>query len=135
MAAKPIIDLDVVMQSRHELPIMVTRLGRLDYEHRGNLGVQDREAFRARQNQPAHHLYVCPHDSTALRNHIALRDHLRAHPTDAATYSDLKKQLAAKFARDVDQYIAGKTNFILSILAQYEFPADLMDSIRQANQS
>ena len=134
LAAKPIIDLDVVIPSRSAVPLMVKRLGRLGYEYRGDLGIEDREAFWSPENQPAHHLYVCPQDSIALRNHIALRDHLRAHPWDVLTYSSLKKQLAERYSREIDRYIEGKTEFILSILAQYDFGADRLDSIRRANQ-
>ena len=134
LAAKPIIDLDVVIPLRRDLPFMVTRLGRLSYEYRGNLGIEDREAFWAPENQPAYYLYVCPEGSMALRNHIALRDHLRTHPSDVVTYSCLKKQLGERYAGDIDRYIAGKTDFILSILAQCGFSVDHPESIRKANQ-
>jgi GrpB-like predicted nucleotidyltransferase (UPF0157 family) len=134
LAAKPIIDLDVVIPSRSAVPLMVKRLGRLGYEYRGDLGIEDREVFRTPENQPAHYLYLCPEDSIELRNHIALRDHLRAHPSDVVAYSSLKKQLAERYAGQINRYIAGKTDFILSILAQYDFCADRLDSIRQANQ-
>lgn len=135
LASKPIIDFDVVIPSRADVPRMVTRLGRLGYEHRGNLGIEDREAFWTSENQPAQNLYVCPQDSIAIRNHITLRDHLRAHPSDVATYSTLKKQLAERHARDIDRYVEGKTDFILSILAQYGFSAECLDSIRRVNRS
>jgi GrpB-like predicted nucleotidyltransferase (UPF0157 family) len=134
LGAKPIIDLDVVIPSRSDVPLMVTRLGRLGYEYRGDLGIEDREAFWTPDNQPPHHLYVCPQDSIALRNHIALRDHLRAHPSDVVTYFGLKKQLVERYAYQIDRYVAGKTEFILSILAQYDFSAGRLGSIRQANQ-
>ena len=134
LAAKPIIDLDVVIRSRGDVPLIVTQLGRLGYEYRGDLGIEDREAFWTPESPPAHHLYVCPQDSIALRSHIALRDHLRAHPSDVVAYSSLKKQLAEPYGRQIDRYIAGKTDFILSILAQYDFCADRLDPIRQANQ-
>jgi GrpB-like predicted nucleotidyltransferase (UPF0157 family) len=134
LAAKPIIDLDIVIPSRSDLALTVARLGRLGYEHRGNLGIEDREAFWTSENQPAHHLYVCPQGSVSLRNHIAFRDHLRGRPHDAATYSRLKKQLAEQCAGEIDRYVEGKTNFILSILAQYGFSVDRLDSIRRANQ-
>jgi GrpB-like predicted nucleotidyltransferase (UPF0157 family) len=134
LAAKPIIDLDVVIPSRTDVPLMVTRLGLLGYEHLGDLGIEDREAFRTPVNQPAHNLYVCPQDSIAFRNHIAFRDHLRAHPPDVVRYSSLKKQLAQRYARDINRYVEGKTDFILSILAQHGFSADRLDSIRRANQ-
>jgi GrpB-like predicted nucleotidyltransferase (UPF0157 family) len=120
LAAKPVIDLDIVIARRSDLPSVVTRLGGLGYQHRGDLGIRDREAFRAPENQPAHHLYVCSQDSLALRDHIVFRDHLRAHPVDAAAYSMLKKQLAEVCGSDIDRYVEGKTNFILSILAQYD---------------
>jgi len=126
--------MDIVISSRRELPEIVTRLARLGYEHRGNLGIEDREAFRPPENQLAHNLYVCPRDSVALRNHIALREHLRAHSSDAAAYSSLKKQLAERFAHDIEAYVAGKTEFITSILAHYEFSADELETIRRANQ-
>jgi GrpB-like predicted nucleotidyltransferase (UPF0157 family) len=119
LAAKPVIDLDLVIARRGDLPSVVTRLGGFGYQHRGDLGIPDREAFRAPENHPAHHLYVCSQDSLALRNHIVFRDHLRAHPADAAAYSMLKRQLAEVCGGDIDRYVGGKTNFILSILAQY----------------
>ena len=127
LAAKPVIDLDIVIPSRSDV------LRRLGYEHRGNLGIEDRDAFWTSGNQPAHNLYVCPQGSIALRNHIALRDHLRVHPSDVVAYSTLKKQLANQ-ARDIHCYMRGKTDFILSILAQRGFSADRLDSIRRANQ-
>jgi GrpB-like predicted nucleotidyltransferase (UPF0157 family) len=135
LAAKPVIDIDIVIPSRHEVPLIVMRLGHLGYEHRGNLGIEDREAFSMPENQPAHNLYVCPRDSIALRNHIAFRDHLRTHRSDVVAYSSLKKQLSERFAHDINRYVEGKTDFILSILAQYGFAAASLDAIRRANQS
>jgi len=134
LAAKPVIDLDIVIPSQQELPLMVVRLAGLGYEYLGNLGIQDREAFSMPENQPAHNLYVCPRDSVALRNHITLRDHLRVNPSDVVAYALLKNQLAEHFAHDIHRYVEGKSDFILSILAQYDFSAASLDSIRRANQ-
>src|SRR5262245_51865013 len=86
LAAKPIIDMDVVIRSRSDLPAVITRLATLGYQHQGDLGIPDREAFRPPPGLPPHHLYVCLAGCAALRNHITLRDHLRSHPADAATY-------------------------------------------------
>jgi GrpB-like predicted nucleotidyltransferase (UPF0157 family) len=133
LSAKPIIDLDIVIPLRSEVPLMVARLAALGYEHAGNLGIEDREAFSTPANQPAHNLYLCPRDSSALRNHIALRDHLRTHPPDVAAYTSLKQRLAQQFAGDIDRYVEGKTDFILSILARHGFSPDILDSIRRAN--
>ena len=47
LAAKPIIDMDVVVVSSASIPEAIERLATLGYEHRGNLGIEDREAFTA----------------------------------------------------------------------------------------
>ena len=121
MAAKPVVDVDIVIASRSDLPAILVRLERLGYQHRGDLGIEDREAFITPENQPAHHLYVCVENGLALRNHLAVRDYLRTHLSDAAAYSALKKALAKRFGNDRERYGAAKTDFILSILERCEF--------------
>src|SRR6202022_397237 len=91
LAAKPIIDIDVLLTSEPMLPTAIERLATLGYVHRGNLGIPEREAFLAPANDPPHHLYVCPPCSSEVRRHLAFRDYLRAHPRDANIYGDLKR--------------------------------------------
>jgi GrpB-like predicted nucleotidyltransferase (UPF0157 family) len=91
LAAKPVIDLDVVVPSASAVAIAVRRLGAIGYVHRGDLGVPGREAFAAPTSLPRQHLYLCLAGSPALANHLAVRDHLRAHPHLAAEYGTLKK--------------------------------------------
>jgi GrpB-like predicted nucleotidyltransferase (UPF0157 family) len=129
MAAKPVIDMDIVVGARSTVPLLILRLAELGYQHRGNLGIQDREAFSAPLGKPAHHLYVCVQNSLALQNHIALRDYLRKHPSDALAYSVLKKQLAERFRNDRDQYVKEKTCFIVSLLEKCGLPTEDLDSI------
>jgi GrpB-like predicted nucleotidyltransferase (UPF0157 family) len=133
LAAKPIIDIDLVIPSQECLPMAIDRLVSLGYKHRGNLGIEDRTAFSAPTSEPVHHLYVCGKDSLALRNHLTLRDHLRFYPQSVTEYSNLKRNLARQFPYDIDSYIDGKTEFILTILAQYGLASDHLDSIREAN--
>lgn len=135
MPAKPVIDMDVVIASRTNLPSIVSRLGSLGYQHRGDLGIADREAFLAPRNQPAHHLYLCAENSLALKNHLAVRDYLRTHLSDAAVYSTLKKASAKRFGKERERYVQAKTDFILSILERCEFSAKELDSIKRANQT
>jgi len=116
LAAKPIIDIDVLLNSSTDFAQVVTRLSSLGYAHRGDLGVTGREAFRATPDDAPHHLYVCPHDSQEYRRHIAFRNHLRAHPEDANAYATLKRMLADKFGADWDAYNKGKAEFVADIL-------------------
>jgi GrpB-like predicted nucleotidyltransferase (UPF0157 family) len=133
MAAKPVIDMDVIIATVADLPLLKLRLGSLGYEHRGNLGVDDREAFLSPENLASHHLYACVQNSLALQNHIAVREYLRTHPAEAAEYSTLKKRLADRFSNERERYVESKTDFILSILEQCGFSTTMVESIRRAN--
>jgi GrpB-like predicted nucleotidyltransferase (UPF0157 family) len=133
LAAKPIIDMTVVVGSTTDVPAAIERLAALGYVHQGNLGVDGREAFGSPDGWPAHHLYLCARDNVALENHLALRDYLRAHPESARAYADLKKRLASQFPHDMGSYVEGKTGLILEILRDAGFPPDRLDAIARAN--
>jgi GrpB-like predicted nucleotidyltransferase (UPF0157 family) len=136
LAAKPVIDLDVVIRASEDLPAIVQQLAALGYQHQGDLGIEGREAFRAPSNAPIpHHLYVCVANSLPLRNHILLRDHLRSHPEDMAAYAMLKKNLANQHPNDIDRYVEGKSAFILEILRLGGLNASQLAAIRAANRS
>jgi len=47
LAAKPIIDLDVLLASPDDMPAAVDRLASIGYVHQGDLGVPGREAFKS----------------------------------------------------------------------------------------
>lgn len=132
LAAKPVIDIDVVASPEH-ITDAITRLEGLGYRHRGDLGIPGREAFGAPSGTPRRHLYLCLEGSVPLANHITLRDHLRRSPSDAAAYGDLKKRLAVEFASDIDGYIRGKTDFILLVLQKNGFDREALENIEQRN--
>lgn len=121
LAAKPIIDIDVIVSHRDRVSAATERLGLLGYVHQGNLGIEDREAYETPAGLPAHHLYVCVTGSPALANHIAVRDYLRTHPERAAAYGRLKKKLARRFPDDVGEYTRAKSEFILEVLSAADF--------------
>jgi len=55
LAAKPVIDLDVIVRTPSAVPHTISQLAALGYEHRGQLGIEGREAFRAPGALPPHH--------------------------------------------------------------------------------
>jgi GrpB-like predicted nucleotidyltransferase (UPF0157 family) len=134
LRAKPVIDACIVVASRRDIPHVVKALTNLGYVHRGDLGVPDREAFGHPASLPKHHLYASHRGSLSLKNHLGLRDYLRAHPGAASEYGDLKDTLAKRFAEDVDGYIAGKTDFILGILRNIGLTDEELAAIRGINQ-
>ncbi len=125
LSAKPIIDLDVVIDNRTLLPIVVEKLANLGYVHAGDQGIPGREAFkrvdafvpRTKNNKQwiYHHLYVCTKDNEELKRHIAFRDYLRKNIEDAKKYEALKKHLS-KTASDREAYTVGKSELVEAIL-------------------
>lgn len=133
LAAKPIIDMTVVVQSRNEVPIAIERLATLGYGHLGNLGIEDREAFSHPPELRRHNLYVCPQGTIGIVNQLAVRDYLRAHPGDAARYGALKEALATQFPRDIESYVFGKTDFVLEVLREAGLSGDQLADIERVN--
>jgi GrpB-like predicted nucleotidyltransferase (UPF0157 family) len=122
LAAKPIIDLDVVLASPADLPEAMARLSTIGYVHEGDLGIAGRAAFISPPVEPRHHLYVLSMDADELRRHVAFRDALRADPPLRDRYAALKKSLASQRARDRGAYTAGKTDFIVAALQAADSP-------------
>lgn len=133
LAAKPIIDMSVIVASKREVPLVIARLATLGYEHLGNRGIEDREAFCHPEGLPAHHLYVCPQGSLAVRNHLAVRDYLRTHPETAQEYGELKKRLSQEYSNDIESYVDGKTNLMLGVLREQGVAEEQLVEIERAN--
>jgi GrpB-like predicted nucleotidyltransferase (UPF0157 family) len=133
LAAKPIVDMTVVVAARSEVPLAIQRLAAVGYRHRGNLGIEDREAFDHPSDLPRHNLYVCPQGTIGIVNQLAVRDYLRAHPDVARRYGELKKRLAAQFPDDIDHYVFGKTDFVLDVLQHAGLTAEQLALIERVN--
>ncbi len=115
-AAKPVIDVDVVLQPGAQRQAAISALERLGYLHKGDGGIPGRESFSPPATLPYHHLYLCDHSSVELRRHILFRDYLRQHPQLVEAYSSLKADLAVRFRHDRLAYTEGKTRFIQHVL-------------------
>ena len=134
LAAKPVIDIDVVVADASAIPAAVRALKALGYEHLGPLGIAGREAFRRPPGTEPHNLYVCPAGSQGLRNHLALRNHLRTHPEAVEAYGALKRRLADE-APDIDAYVVGKTDLIISFLRAEGIDDETLLAIERANKT
>jgi len=111
MSAKPCIDIDVIIRDYSLFGAVVQGLHAIGYIHEGNLGIEDREAFRYsdKPHLMNHHLYVCPQHSRELRRHITFRNFLRSNPEAARRYSLTKETAAQLFPDDIDKYIEYKS--------------------------
>ena len=117
LSAKPIIDIDVVIEDEDAFPEVKAAMESIGYTHEGDLGIKGREAFKyvGKEHLRKHHLYVCTKDATELKKHITFRDHLRSHPEAVREYSKVKEEGAKLYPEDIDGYINYKAPFIEGI--------------------
>ena len=134
LAAKPIIDADIVPEDWKMFPEAAKRLEQAGWRHRGDLGIPGREAFAAsmRLDFP-HHLYVCLDGITALDNHLKLRDYLRSHPDAVERYGALKMKLASLYPESVLHYCAAKSDLIADMLEAAGIAPGELRKIREVN--
>lgn len=136
LAAKPVIDMDIIIEDSQLLPQVIVILSQLGYQHRGNLGIAGREAFKLEEDPnrwPKHNLYVCPANNIHLKNHLLFRDFLRNNPDTANRYGALKKELAVKYTGNIELYVEAKTAFIIDILRKSGLDEATLSSITDAN--
>lgn len=131
LAAKPIIDVDIVVDPE-EVAAAVAALAAIGFEPRGDLGVPDRQAFRTPEPFAPTNTYVVVAGSLALRNHLAVRDVLRADPELRDEYAAVKRRAAAE-AQDIDDYIERKSGVLSRVLAAAGISAEERAAITAVN--
>jgi GrpB-like predicted nucleotidyltransferase (UPF0157 family) len=110
LAAKPIIDIDIIYNETADFAAIETALAGLGYRHHGNQGIEGREVFKRMGNGHAvldtipHHLYACLPTAAELRRHLLFRDYLRQHPVARDYYQRLKETIAAEAGQDRKRY-------------------------------
>lgn len=135
IAAKPTIDMDLVMPDYSVLPVISERLATIGYQHNGDQGVPQREAFKRvdtrtpwtgeNRSWMKHHLYACPQDSPELWRHTAFRDYLNQHEPARLEYERIKQDIAARSGGERKIYVDIKENegtcsaFVESILTNF----------------
>ncbi|HEY1572664.1 MAG TPA: GNAT family N-acetyltransferase [Pseudonocardiaceae bacterium] len=127
LAAKPIIDMDVVAREPADVPELIARLAPLGYRHTGDQGIPGREAFQEPAGPPPHHLYVVVAGNAPHNDHVLFRDYLRRHPHAVAGYTARKRELADLLAVDRAAYVDAKADVVTDILrrARAEHRPDL----------
>jgi GrpB-like predicted nucleotidyltransferase (UPF0157 family) len=130
LAAKPIIDIDIVFDAPIEFDEIKKRLEKIGYYHNGHQGIPNREVFKRPKTVTSrgildsipHHLYVCSADSEELQKHILFRDYLMANKEARVQYQNLKYELAEEVNQDQKKYAqlkeARASNFINAIIAK-----------------
>jgi GrpB-like predicted nucleotidyltransferase (UPF0157 family) len=120
LAAKPIIDIDVVVATDDDVGPAIALIESAGYEWVGNLTVEGREAFEPPSGSSfvTHHLYLVVENNRAHCDHWLLRDALIAAPDVRDQYGELKRANVARSGGDADRYVALKASFVARVLAR-----------------
>lgn len=143
LPAKPILDIDIVINNKDLLQEITVRLEKIGYKQKGEQGISGRFAFRqtsdfvpltaVMKKWQSHHLYVCYADSLALKNHLLFRDTLRNDKELVEKYAELKKSLTGGLKIKREEYTAKKTDFVISVLATAGLTEIELQDIAKAN--
>jgi len=78
LAAKPIIDIMIVVRDESQVRDAIERLASVGYVHQGDLGVPDRETFYESSDQSGlayHRLFMAVEGTPAHFNQVGFRDY------------------------------------------------------------
>ena len=114
LAAKPIIDCDIVVAGQ-DVAAASEVLASLGFKPLGELGIPLRWAFKEPERLAGTNTYLVVTGSLALRNHLAVRDILRADPDLRQQYAAVKKRAGAT-AANIDEYGRAKNAMVQKIL-------------------
>ena len=121
LAAKPVIDIQVLVQSVAEAKKAVPALAAIGWEQ-GVFTLDPEEHLYFKKNDAdgrrTHQLHVYAPDHPAALPHRLFRDYLRAHPEEAQWYEALKRQLAERFRTDRIAYAEAKSDYVATVLAK-----------------
>jgi GrpB-like predicted nucleotidyltransferase (UPF0157 family) len=119
MCAKPIIDIDICVNTDDDLRITANELIKyFGYIYEGDLGIPGRDAF-SRKNSGImdvsildtinHHLYVCKTDGSEYKRHILFRNYLNKNKNARDEYRKIKMEIIRKHGNaDYKKYVNAK---------------------------
>lgn len=116
LAAKPTIDILLVVRELQALDACNTALAALGYQPKGEHGILGRRYFSKKEaDRHLFHMHAYAEGHADIIRHLDFRDYLIAHPGAAVDYQTLKQGLAHQFRDAPAEYTAGKADFILEI--------------------
>jgi GrpB-like predicted nucleotidyltransferase (UPF0157 family) len=120
LAAKPIVDIDIVVGTGDLVRPAIERVTAPGYRHIGELGVTGRHAFRleADVDLPPHHLYLVVDRNRAHLDHVLLRDLLREDAETRQRYGELKRRNVQLADGDIDAYTRAKAALVAELLTR-----------------
>jgi|SRR5580658_8776075 GrpB-like predicted nucleotidyltransferase (UPF0157 family) len=117
LAAKPIIDILIAVRSLAQAKATIIQpIIALGYVYWAENPKPDRMFFVKGMppygERRTHHVHITQPDGEMWRRRLPFRDYLRANPAEAQRYEALKRDLAARYPADREQYSDAKTEYV-----------------------
>ena len=113
------IDVDVVIESINNLPLLVKQLENINYTFLGSSNIKGVYDFKENNDFYKHNLRVVISGSDGYVKHIELLNLLKNNEGYFKKYMKLKVNLASK-ARNLEAYAMGKDEIVLGLLKKYD---------------
>lgn len=117
LAAKPIIDIDVIVADSSDEAIYLPDIVEAGYV----LRVREPDWHQHRMFRTPEldvHVHVFSQDCVEVSRHLAFRDQLRTCPEDRLLYESVKRKLTKEDWSDMNAYAAAKSEIVEQILAR-----------------
>ncbi|MBL1230479.1 GrpB family protein [Enterococcus sp. BWB1-3] len=113
LAAKPVIDISLIVDDINQLDQYINNMAELGYECWGEYGLPGRRYFQNGGDERTHQVHAYQYDNLKeIGRHVAFRDYLRTHPKVASEYGAIKMEAANQNPTDIDGYMAYKDEFV-----------------------
>lgn len=145
MAAKPVIDIDIVVAEEH-IRMAVVALELNGYTYHEETASLDRYSFRYNKHMHVtkgteelmtgeirRNIYICGPWSLSLRNHLAVREALRNDGKLREEYSRVKMELAKNDHASLSEYVDGKDVVLRKVLSKGGLSKEEINDIEKAN--
>lgn len=145
LAAKPIIDIDVVVEPKH-YPAAASALSYGGYVFKPEPTGIDRMSFRytthaldSGATKPTEDgdirraVYLVMPTASSLRNHLAVKNALLSHPDLLEEYAQVKRDLAKQEFESIGQYAGAKSEILQKILARSDLDQETIGEIATLN--
>jgi GrpB-like predicted nucleotidyltransferase (UPF0157 family) len=117
LAAKPVIDVMVGVESLETSRTAVSRLATIGYLYAPYRADVMHWLCKPSVALRTHHLHLVPFGSELWSERLSFRDYLRSHPHTAAEYASLKRMLADRHRDDREAYTEAKGPFVARVVA------------------
>lgn len=116
LPTKPIIDILIGLKKLIINKKEEKLLNDLGYEYFGQLHAKEERYFARKRGVRNFNLAIVPYSSAVWNKHLMVRDYLKAHPSEAKAYANIKKEAIEQGKNLLLEYCAHKDQFVKELI-------------------